>query len=397
MDPAADAAYLSPGSDAEPALEADTQPGPTLTTEAEGEREAEPIADIGADLSAVGASDPADAEPAQDAEIAFPSPDDLNRAPEREIQTPIADGDAEVATAPRRDRKRRMEKANEDAMSRLMRHADDEMAGAESRRRLSAIAHLKAAVAATEAERMVTGEAMSDPVAKAEPYREDLAHAVQPLTQTPAKLAADLDTGASLTARPRRTVSSKRPLLSQDDLPRPGTLRLSGMFPPPLVLVSAQRIDQPFPSGQPPVGQRSGRLTGVIGASAVQHDGLSAANENRFAADTDDEDANDADNIFSDDAGFAEFAEKLGAVSLTELMEAAAAFTTCVENRDHFTRPQLTRRLKVTNAGEPINREDGLRSFGTLLRSGRILKVRSGHYRLSPSSPYLIDARRYAQ
>jgi len=170
------------------------------------------------------------------------------------------------------------------------------------------------------------------------------------------------------------------------------------MFPPPLVLVSEQRIDQTPRSGQPPSGHLTGRLTGAIGALAANSGG-SAANEGRISADPDDEDADgdESDNIFSDDAGFADFAEQLGAESLTDLMEAAAAFATCVENRENFSRPQLMRRLKVTNDGEPINREDGLRSFGSLLRSGRIQKIRSGRYTLSATSPYLIDARRYAQ
>jgi hypothetical protein len=48
--------------------------------------------------------------------------------------------------------------AEEEAVNRLMAQANSEMGGEETRRRQSAIAHLKAAVAATEAERKFTGE-----------------------------------------------------------------------------------------------------------------------------------------------------------------------------------------------------------------------------------------------
>ena len=41
-----------------------------------------------------------------------------------------------------------------------------------------------------------------------------------------------------------------------------------------------------------------------------------------------------------------------------------------------------------------VSREDGLRSFGTLLRTGRIEKVTRGHYALADTSPYLAEARR---
>jgi hypothetical protein len=76
------------------------------------------------------------------------------------------------------------------------------------------------------------------------------------------------------------------------------------------------------------------------------------------------------------------------------MLEAAAAYATCVEKRDQFTRPQLMRRLMASAGGKPISREDGLRSFGTLLRTGRVEKVGRGHYVLAANSPYLAEARR---
>jgi hypothetical protein len=109
---------------------------------------------------------------------------------------------------------------------------------------------------------------------------------------------------------------------------------------------------------------------------------------------TEDEDGLDEQLSASVEAGLAGFAESVGAKSMAEILEAAAAYATCVEKREQFTRPQLMRRL-MASAGGKISREDGLRSFGTLLRTGRIEKVGRGHYVLAETSPYLAEARRY--
>ena len=52
------------------------------------------------------------------------------------------------------------------------------------------------------------------------------------------------------------------------------------------------------------------------------------------------------------------------------------------------------RRLMASAERGSITREDGLRSFGTLLRTGRIEKNGRGNYSLSQHSPYLNEARR---
>jgi hypothetical protein len=79
---------------------------------------------------------------------------------------------------------------------------------------------------------------------------------------------------------------------------------------------------------------------------------------------------------------------------MAEMLEAAAAYATCVEKRSQFTRPQLMRRLMASAGERKVSREDGLRSFGTLLRTGRIEKVSRGFYVLAETSPYLAEARR---
>ncbi|MDM7932056.1 hypothetical protein [Tabrizicola sp.] len=281
--------------------------------------------------------------------------------------------------------------SGEDAeVARLLRQADDVMADTENRRRLDSIAHLKAAVVATEADRATTGDAKSSATAKLDPYRDDLAHVVQPDTPPPADV------------KPRRKTVSVRP-----QEPRPGTIRSGMVSPPPLVLVSEQRIDRasptPTPAGQPMVALRTGRLTGAIGMGAAA--GTPAQPHRKLVlervpggnqADLDDEDDGDEDLTEVDEAGLASFAERVGVKSMVEMLEAAAAYATCIEKRGQFTRPQLMRRLMASVGGRPISREDGLRSFGTLLRTGRIEKISRGQYTLAESSPYLAEARRFS-
>ncbi|MFD2102885.1 hypothetical protein ACFSKJ_05540 [Tabrizicola soli] len=268
----------------------------------------------------------------------------------------------------------------------------------ENRRRLESIAHLKAAVAATEADRAAGADPKPSAEARQNPYRDDLA---QNEPDAPPKPEPQV--------KPRRKTVSVR---AQD--PRPGTIRPGMISPPPLVLVSEQRIDriQPpaptpaapaaaaAPAAQPKVGLRSGRLTGAIGAGAAAVTTLPAKKlvlEQRSGpADAEEEDDLADDLSDADAAGLLRFAEQVGVKSMVDMLEAAAAYATCVENRSQFTRPQLMRRLLASAGGTKISREEGLRSFGTLLRTGRIEKVGRGHYVLAEHSPYLAEARRMA-
>lgn len=297
-------------------------------------------------------------------------------------------------------------------MARLMRTADDVMADEENRRRLDSLAHLKAAVAAAEADRAAGDVTRSSGSPSTDAYRDDLAKVVQPDTDPTA-----------LDVKPRRKTVSVRP---QDH--RPGTIRPNMVSPPPLVLVSEQRVDRIIPShegqsspsyapaargpaplpagpsqpgidGKPLVAVRTGRLTGAIGfgaaaASPIMPQERVVLNRATPESDSDDEDGFDEHLSDSVEAGLADFAESVGVKSMAEMLEAAAAYATCVERREQFTRPQLMRRLMASAGGKPVSREEGLRSFGTLLRTGRIEKISRGHYTLAENSPYLAEARR---
>lgn len=367
------------------AIVPDLEPGPEATAEPTPVPEAEPVLDATAAPSKSGGK--------------------TKRVNSRVVRIHAEDDDAVDPSATR------IVKPNgEDAeVARLLRQADDVMAEEGNRRRLDSIAHMKAAVAATEADRAATGEpAKPDSETRLDPYRNVLAQVVQPEPEP--------NTAEKPGVKPRRKSVSVRP-----QEPRPGTIRSGMISPPPLVLVSEQRIDrvdapppaparapEPSPSAlpaaaeaSPMVGLRTGRLTGAIGIGAaaatptMPHQKIVLEQPSRAGGvDHDEEDDLDEDLTEAHEAGLASFADQVGVKSMADMLEAAAAYATCVEKRDNFTRPQLMRRLMASAGGKSISREEGLRSFGTLLRTGRIEKVSRGQYVLAEHSPYLSEARR---
>ncbi|MCB1339495.1 MAG: hypothetical protein KDK24_00175 [Pseudooceanicola sp.] len=79
------------------------------------------------------------------------------------------------------------------------------------------------------------------------------------------------------------------------------------------------------------------------------------------------------------DQGFARYVREQGATELPQLLEAAAAYLAFVEGQAQFSRPQLMRKLRQLDNQE-FNREDGLRTFGQLLREGKIEKTGGGRF-----------------
>lgn len=242
----------------------------------------------------------------------------------------------------------------EASVERLMEEAKSKLEGDESRRRFSAIAHLKAAVAATVADRKLKSQALptdeaTAPVEDIDRYREDLSKAV----------------------RPRRPVAEGAPATRRPAL---------NDRPAPLVLVSEQRVDLPAEAIKPAAVIRPRR----VGAAALSLTDV-------------EEDADEEAPLSPDEAkSFAEFADRLGAANLAELLEAAAVYTATVEGMPHFSRPHLLRKVANIADEEEFSREDGLRSFGMLLRQGKIQKISRGQFMITEASRFMAQARRAA-
>ncbi|MHA6344792.1 hypothetical protein [Roseivivax sp. CAU 1761] len=214
------------------------------------------------------------------------------------------------------------------SVSRLMTETDREFREPEGNRRRSAIAHLRAAVAATRADRLL-GRRRSE-TEETEPYREDLADVVRPRRPKPSE--------------------ARRPA------ERPAPSR-----PAPLKLVAEQRVGaEPAAAAEPVRPRRVARE-----AEAPSEAG---------------------------GPGFVAFARSVGAVDLPDLLEAAAAYLAFVEERPQFTRPQLMGKLREAETSES-SREDRLRSFGQLLREGKIAKIEGGRFTASDRIAYRSEAR----
>lgn len=261
------------------------------------------------------------------------------------------------ANAARLDRAATEEPA-EVNLSRLLTETNTKLEGVESRRRFSAIAHLKAAVAATVADRALrspadANAAEDDEAREIKRYRDDLTKAVRP--RRPA--------GGTPETATRR--------------PAPPQQRMA-----PLVLVSEQRIDRPQDAA---VSEQHVIRPRRISAGQTSSAALAA----RRDYEDDEEDYDTPPLSAAEASGFAEFARKLGARELPELLEAAAAYTADIEGQPHFTRPHLIRKVAAL-AEQPsgFDREAGLRSFGTLLRQGKIAKVKRGQFAITEASRY---------
>ncbi len=254
------------------------------------------------------------------------------------------------------------------SVTRLLRQADSELQDNESSRRRSAIAHLKAAVAAVRAD---GGRAKEDDEAEdaraMDQYRDDLARVVRPEGGTDADEAGDAgdEKPAAVKPEPVRLTDPARPIS------RPRRKM------PPLMLVSEQRIDKPVardPDAEPVRPRR------------VQTDD-EAANADADAGDLQDADG-ESGNIFGAADDFSGYVAETGAEGVQELLEASAAFGTLVEGQPFNSRPQIMQRMLRYVPEGTVTREEGLRAFGVLLREGRLVRIQRGQFVLPENSRF---------
>ena len=314
------------------------KPASSLTAEAEAELQrelAELEAELGDDFDEPVAEAPeveveAEVE-TDDVEAEQDDKDDVNFFAED-------DDEDEAETSDQPQGRAQLQAADtDDEMGRILKETNNQLDEPEGKNRRSAIAHLRAAVAATMAEKKA-GSDLGNKDDHSDAYRDDLASVV----------------------RPRRPHVVSEATRSQ----RPAENR-----PAPLKLVAEQRVDEANDKPQDPVQPRRVSMA-------------------TLAAQT----ADDTSDALNDSGSFAEFAEEMGATKLPDLLEAAAAYMSFVEGHDQFSRPQLMNVVRQAGSGN-VNREDGLRSFGQLLRQGKIEKLKGGRFTVSDRISFKPDAR----
>ncbi|WP_171207740.1 MULTISPECIES: hypothetical protein [unclassified Ruegeria] len=96
-----------------------------------------------------------------------------------------------------------------------------------------------------------------------------------------------------------------------------------------------------------------------------------------------------------EEGGFATFAQEQGAQSLPDLLEAAAAYLSFIEGQEQFSRPQLMNKVRSLKQ-DSFDREESLRSFGQLLRDGKIEKAGGGRFAASTDIGFRPDDERAA-
>ena len=266
--------------------------------------------------------------------------DDYNDDDEFDLEKEVAKVEAEIAARRGNEFARRgLPRHVEDAMSRIMSQTDQHLNQPENRRHRDAFAQLKAAVAATEAARQL-GDKGADKRDPDEVYKDDLG----------AHDAKDKNDGNSA---------------------------------PPLKLVKSQEVKP----GDATLGARPAPKA----PAAESDDSMEAASDRlrKIATLKETEVPATAD-------GFAEFAASHGATDLVDQMEAAGAYICFVQGEDDFSRPQVMKVVQSASNRE-ISREDGLRSFGRLLRQARLVKLPNGRFQVADSTQYRPNGHKAAQ
>lgn len=211
-------------------------------------------------------------------------------------------------------------------VSRLMDETDQQMAKPESNRRRNALAHLRAAVAATIADKSLG----KDDKDSTEAYRNDLAKAV----------------------RPRR--------------PEPSAARKSA----PLRLVAEQRIDEPAAEA-PEIAAPAPAPTPDVAVNETQETQAEPVKSSDFA-------------------DFGQFAAHVGAHSLEAKLEAAATNLSQVRGIDQFSRPQLLRTVKLSGTEDDFSREESLQHFAHMLRTGKLARKEDGLFEVTDEIGYQV-------
>ncbi|MDG2340731.1 MAG: hypothetical protein P8L32_06000 [Paracoccaceae bacterium] len=249
----------------------------------------------------------------------------------------------------------------DEEMNRLMAETETQLSEPEHTRRKTTIQHLKAAFAARRADgNKVDEQGGNDSVV----YRDDLEMAVKP----------------------------KRPVLSGSRK----TARLESTEAAPLKLVAAQRIvpdeNVSEPSARPTLVKpvRPRRIRAGAAAAVAEDFDTDAYASHEIEPDVSEPEV--APQEYAAESSepkvdFQTFTEHMSAYRLPELLEAAASYITFIEGFEKFSRPQVMTLVRLV-LGDEYTREDGLRSFGQLLREGKLIRLSGGRFTVSDGIGY---------
>jgi hypothetical protein len=227
-----------------------------------------------------------------------------------------------------------------DTLDKLLARANSDLANNDVKRRQAALSHMKAAVAASKADRDLGDEAGKDRLIN--------------------NFRAAMDAVAPETAAPNRTS--------------------------PLVLISEQRIDR---SEAGPLDSRTAGHLQITPTSV----GTDGAAENIFRASDEDLDlAGPQANVFAGTETFEDFVDRLGAFEQTDIMEAAGVYVAHIEKQPLFRRRQLIRHMSSLPDALPLTREGSIGIFNELLALGRFTEMEPGMFAVTDRSPILAEA-----
>ena len=220
----------------------------------------------------------------------------------------------------------------EETLEALLSRTNATLADSDVQRRQAAMAHLKAAAAATQADSTLAsgrsaGAAMQE-------FRADLT------TMTPQ--------------------------------PAPKT---------PLVLVSELRVPKDSSAAKSSHAKPSPKLV---------------ENIFRSDDDTEEDTTASPSNIFTGVETFEDFVDRLGATEQIEIMEAAGVYMAHIEKQPLFRRRQLMRLMSNLPDALPLTREASLAIFKDLMRLGRFTEAEPGLFSVTDRSPLLAEALREA-
>ncbi|MBV0911258.1 hypothetical protein [Anianabacter salinae] len=277
-------------------------------------------------------------------------------APEDEasLLADLAEAEAEPSAAVQDDRPRRSIPQGEPAVERILEQTNTELDKTDGNRRRSAIAHLKAAVAAVRAE---GGRSSAETRRRDEEhigqFRNDLARAVRPdqVRNPDEELLLDESVPDGLQRKTAPTGTAATDAGQRRNMP-------------PLMLVSEQRVDHSAaaPERAPVTPRRVAQIE-----------------DETPEAVTEDDDVNVTE--------FASYVGRTGANELDELIEASAAFGITELGQDAVSRGEIVRRVNKYLNGA-LSREDALRAFGQLLREGRLSRLQRGAFGITDKTRF---------